>query len=109
MSEIKNALIKHASITGADHGVLSAWLTLDYGGSGQNFGGYCLYSPIRDFRTHGNYGGHFIHRCMEIAGVDKWENMVGKTIRVQCDWSKVEAIGHILKDDWFKPSEDYKE
>jgi hypothetical protein len=45
---------------------------------------------------------------MEIAGVDKWENMVGKTIRVQCDWSKVEAIGHILKDDWFKPSEDYK-
>ena len=36
---IKNAVIKTASITSDDHGLLSAWLILDYGDSGQSFGG----------------------------------------------------------------------
>jgi hypothetical protein len=111
MSDIeeKNAIITHASITGADHGVLSAWLTLDYGGSGQNFGGYCLYKPISHFEPHGNYAGFFIWKCMEIAGVDEWSKMVGKTVRVKCEWTKVHAIGHIVKDIWFNPSEEFKE
>jgi hypothetical protein len=107
--EIKNAVITKAVITCEERGFLDAWLTLDYGGSGQGFGGYVLYVP-KSFQHHKteSVAGHFIFRCMEVAGVTDWESIVGKTIRVKCEHNKVHAIGHIIKDDWFSPSEDFK-
>lgn len=108
--EIRNAVITSAVITNDDHGLLSAWLHLDYSGSGQGFGGYSLYLP-KDFTAsvnQKNYAGHFIWRCMEVAGVSHWDNLAGKTIRVKCEHRKVHAIGHIVKDDWFNPSDDFK-
>lgn len=106
----KNAIITSASITNYDHGVLSAWLSLDYGGTCQGFGGYSLYLP-KHFKHHNvagpNYAGHFIWRVMEVAGVSKWSELPGKTIRVRSEHSGVQAIGHIVKDDWFEPSKDF--
>lgn len=109
-TEIKNAVIKSASITNGDLGCLSAWLQLDYGGSGQEFGGYALYLP-KSFTHHELKGvaGHFIWRVMEIAGVSRWDQLSGKTIRVKATHGGVQAIGHIVKDDWFCPSVDFKE
>lgn len=106
--EIKNAIIEAAEVTSDDHGLLSAWLTLDYGGTGQGFGGYALYLP-KSFSHHKleSVAGHFLFRCMEIAGVTKWSQMKGKTIRVCGSMSRVEAIGHIVKDDWFYPEKDF--
>jgi hypothetical protein len=109
--EIRNAIIKSARITNDDHGLLSAWLDLDYGGSGQGFGGYALYLP-KSF-THSNpagpnYAGHFIWRVMEVAAVSNWDDVAGQTIRARCEHSKVHAIGHIVKDDWFCPSDDFR-
>ena len=40
--EIKNAKIEHVSITMADHGCLTFYITLNGGGWGCNFGGYCI-------------------------------------------------------------------
>lgn len=106
----RNAVIESVSIVNDDHGMLSAWLYLDYDGSGQGFGGYALYLP-KDF-THSNnqknYAGHFIWRCMEIGGVTEWSHLKGKTIRVKHNDSKVIAIGHIIKNDWFDPEKEFK-
>lgn len=105
--ELKNAIITRVSLSNADHGSLSAWLTLDYGGSGQGFGGYSLYSEHKSSKC-ANYAGHFIWRCLEIGGVTKWNSLVGKTIRVRATHSGITAIGHIVKDIWFDPTSEFR-
>jgi hypothetical protein len=107
--EIKNAVIESAELTTGDRGFLDCWLTLDYGGSGQGFGGWTLYLP-KSWTHHKleSPAGHWIFRCMEVAGVDKFSDLKGRTIRVKSTHSGVQAIGHIVKDDWFCPEEDFK-
>ena len=105
--EIKNAVIKHAVIEIEDHGCLTAFLHLDYGVAGQGFGGFCLYSELdktTPLKNPGNYAGNFIYRCLEVVGVSRWENLIGKTIRVKAEHCKVHAIGHIIHDIWYEPS-----
>lgn len=108
-TEIKNAVIESAGLSTADRGLLSSWIMLDYGGAGQGFGGFALYLP-KSWRHHKHncgFAGHWIFRCMEIAGVEDWDKMKGKTIRVKVVDGTIKSIGHIIKDDWFTPSEDF--
>lgn len=108
--EIKNAIIESAIIDIGDRGLLTAWVFVDYGGSGQGFGGYALYLPssFANHKNPGNYAGHFIYKVLEIAGCAKWNELKGRTIRVKCEHNKIHAIGHIVKDLWFNPSEDFE-
>lgn len=112
--EIRNAIIESATITNDDHGVLSSWILLDYGDSShQGFGGYTLYlpKPFKHHRPDDSYAGHWIWRVMEMAGVSKWSELPGKTIRVRRGegiGGSVEAIGHIVEDKWFCPKEEFK-
>jgi len=108
--EEKNAVITKVTLTTEDYGLLSSWITLDYSGAGKGFGGYSLYLPKSiDHHKLRSVAGHWIFRVMEIAGVDSWDELPGKTVRVRADRDKVHAIGHIIKDDWFNPSEDFAE
>ena len=109
MSEIKNAIISDVALTNSDHGCLSAWLYLDYGGSSQGFGGYALYGGAQHWKKPDiQYAGHFIWRCLEIGEVTEWSKLPGKTVRARIDNGLIEAIGHIVKNDWFCPREDFK-
>ena len=69
--ETKNAIITDAEIIIEDHGLLSAWVYLDYNGAGQGFGGYCLYSPAHDKKESKNYTGLFI-----------WQKRTSRRIKV---------------------------
>lgn len=111
--EIKNARIESASIRFDRGCFLSVTLGLNYGGSGQGFGGYVLGAKTgqgakAEAANREGFAGLFIVRVMEIAGVDDWSDLVGKTIRAEASFSDVRRIGHILKDDWFSPAEEFK-
>lgn len=109
--EIKNGIITSATITNDSHGMLSAYIQLDYGGAGQSFGGHVLHQPFkaktRHVKDQGNYCGEFIWKVMEVAEVSEWSQLVGKTVRAKADHGGIEAIGHIVKDIWFSPSEEW--
>lgn len=107
--KIRNAKIKSVNFD-TERG-LSAWLQLDYGCGGQGFGGYSLYAP-KGWGAHKcpNVCGHFIYRCLEVAEVNDWNKLIGKTIRVKINGDdRIEAIGHIINDDWFNPKEEFAE
>jgi len=108
--EIKNAVIEGASLTVDDRGILTAYLALNYGDSGQSFGGRALYLPesFINSKKPGNFAGHFICRVLKIAGISDWNDLVGKAIRVKAKYLNVIAIGHIIEDDWFNPEEEFK-
>ncbi len=110
-SKIKNAIIESVIIDDGDRGLLTAWLMLSFGSTSQGFGGYSLYLPksYQHFTEKGDFAGHFIFRCMQIADVNSWDKVKGKTIRVkyEANTNKIIAIGHIIKEDWFNPNEDF--
>ena len=114
MTHVINATISSAVID-KERGLLTSWLHLDYDDTSQSFGGFALYLP-KDWKhstNQQNYAGHFISRCMEIAGVTYWAKMSGTNIRVKLDGddfnAKIVAIGHIIKDVWFDPVEEFKQ
>jgi hypothetical protein len=73
-----------------DHGVLSFWLHVNFGGAGQGFGGYALDEPHgRGSGFKGRHGTAFgcevILRVLGAVGVEKWEDLKGKEIWVYRD------------------------
>ena len=100
---IKNAQIDGTMLGLEHHGIFTCYLYLDYGDSShQGFGGYVI---------GGEFGIEFLRRILEVVDVEKWEELEGKYIRVRLSgegagWgNKIEAIGHITKDEWFSPKE----
>lgn len=68
-----------------DHGILTCWLHVSYGGSAQGIGGYALDASAGgdDRRRYGTaYGMEFVRRVMLAAGVGQWEHLKGRTLYV---------------------------
>lgn len=113
MAEIKNARIENVSITMADHGCLTFHLALDGGSWGCCYGGYCIghgYLGANEF-TASAKGLECIMRIMNTVGVERWEDLKGKYIRiVDPGWGgTITKIGHITDDKWFDIKEFFQE
>ena len=107
---VRNAIIKGVSLD-IERGILTGWIELDYGGYSQLLSGeFFLHMQDNDENKKNNNQspGHFIMRCMQIGGVQRWEDLKGKTIRVISDNDKIYAIGHIVINDWFDIEVDFK-
>lgn len=112
MKNIQNAVIKSINLGIEDHGILTCWLNLEFGeSSGQGFGGFALdtYNKALDKRVGHAVGTQYILRVLETIGVDNWEDLKGKTIRIDGNDGRIEGIGHIIKNKWFYPREELRD
>lgn len=105
---IHNAKIMDTSITMADHGCLTFFLTIEGEGSwGVGIGGYSIaygYLGSDEFKAESGAGLEAMMRIMDTVGVDRWEDLKGKYIRVKGDIygsGSIEIIGNLLEDKWF--------
>lgn len=97
-TETKNATIKDTMLGFEGHGILTAMITLDYGGSCQGYGGYRMDGGNDDFLAKSIIG------ILNVVGVDSWESLKGKHIRVEKEdsWNgKILRIGNFLEEKWF--------
>lgn len=107
-TKILNAKITSTSITMADHGVLTFWVTVQGGGWGCSIGGYVIGNGYLDadddFFKGSGAGLEAMMRIMDTVGVDKWEDLEGKYVRCVLNdgWGgTITKIGNITKDKWF--------
>ena len=104
---IENALITNVDLSMADHGCFTLAMTLEGGGWGVVYGGYCLgkgYLVADDNFFDGSAAGmEYLIRIMDTVGVENFQDLNGKYVRVATKgWgSSVKIIGNIIKDKWF--------
>lgn len=103
--KIENAKIKSVSLSMGDHGCLTSNILLEGAGWACYYGGYCLghgYLGAKEF--DGSPKGIIsLMRIMDTVGVEKWEDLKEKYIRVATKgWGNtIKIIGNIIKDKWF--------
>mgnify|MGYP003393826033 CR=1 FL=1 len=98
---INQAVLEHQD----DHGVITSFLDLEDGtGSGQGFGPYIM---TRKLGEDNEFKRLWIKRILEVVGVNKWEELEGKSVRVDGDANRILAIGHVSEDKWFYPDKEF--
>ena len=109
--EIKNARIESTMLGYEDHGVFTCMLHFDYGEhGGQGFGGYALSGKNpKDSYYKNQYCAMFIEGILKTVGVEKWEDLIGKHVRVEAEFDGIKRIGNILEDIWFDPKKLHEE
>jgi hypothetical protein len=74
------ARVESVTLGTEGHGILTVWLMLDYGGSGQGFGGYALDEWHEPWgRRRGTaYGTDYLLRLLAAFGVDSLDKIKGR-------------------------------
>ena len=91
-SEIKNAKIYKVTIELEDGPGLICELSLCYG---LTFQAFRLDAP--------SFAGIWITRVLELCEAKNLNELKGKCLRVRGNDQRIEAIGHIVMEDWFDP------
>lgn len=107
--EIKNAKISSTMLGREDHGIMTFMIYIDAFGFTCGIGGYCLdeFNPTTRTRVFRAESMEVISKILEVVGVDKWEDLPGKYIRIEDNGigSIVTKIGNIIEDKWFNLTE----
>lgn len=107
MEKIENAKITNVSISMADHGCLTFWLTLEGHYWGCGYGGFVIghgYLGAETFTAENGSGLVAMMKIMDTVGVSHWENLEGKLVRVKAEGTcgtRITTIGNIIEDKWF--------
>lgn len=101
---VRNAKIESTFLGLEGHGIFSFSIGLDYGDLNQSAGGFALDFWDKDLKRHvgAEWNIPFLRRILRICGVERWEDLPGQMIRVKATHTGVQAIGHIIKEDWLE-------
>lgn len=108
--KVSNARITDVSLSMREHGILCLYLILEGDKWSCCYGGYAIGKGGIDWKDEefsaSDKGLIAIMQIMAVVGVDRFEDMEGKYIRVLSDgkdnWGdKIIAIGNIIKNKWF--------
>jgi len=94
MMEIENGKIERTFLGVEGHGIFTGWIHMAGEGWGQGFGGRVL---------DGDYTATWIRGVLEAVGVDEWEQLIGKPVRVERTGGTLTGLGHYYKDQWYRP------
>jgi hypothetical protein len=103
--ETLNAQIKSTKLGFVGNDILTFDLILDIqDGGGVCVGGYALsqYDKTKQKIVGTAQGTSVIMRILEVVGVDTWEELKGKYIRIKdCHLGdRVSSIGNLMKNEW---------
>lgn len=94
---IHNAIIKSTMLGIEDHGILTSFITVEWEGGVQGFGGYNLKDP--------NSLRYWIGTIIDIFGCN-WEELPGHHCRINREDGLIKSIGHIIEQNWMRPGDD---
>lgn len=103
--EIRNAQITKTMLGREDHGIMTFMIFVDISEAGCcGIGGYALdyYDREKDVRAFNAKGLEVISEILDVVGVDTWEQLEGKYIRVKDNgWGEqINDIGNLMSDKW---------
>lgn len=101
---IKNAKIQSTMLGREDHGIMSFMINISSDGFYCGVGGYCIdeFDSATKTRVFRAESMEVISKILEVVGVDKWEDLPEKYIRIEYNGlgSTVTKIGNIIEEKW---------
>lgn len=87
--------VENVDLTLEDHGILTLQIGIDFGGTFQSFGGYCLdtYNKKEERREGHACGTDYILRVLQTFDVNKLEDIKGKPVYALRDERGVKIVG----------------
>ena len=103
--EIRNAQITSTMLGREDHGIMTFMIFVKFNDCVGGIGGYCLDYYDKNTQTRVFYVKNMevISKILDIVGVDTWEDLPGKYIRIKDNGlgSIIEEIGNLMEEKWF--------
>ena len=103
--KIVNAQITNTFLGIDDHRVMTFYIYIRLQGGSCGIGGYSLqeYNEQQEKITYSDKGLDAIKQILDVVGVDSWEELKGKYIRVKDNgWGEsIDEIGNLIENKWF--------